>query len=80
MSNESLNNKDIINEQEDRIQELNETINKLREELAEKDNEILTWQVKAETNAQLVDYNRKKADELLEALKSISTTIKLATR
>ena len=80
MSNESLNNKDIINEQEDRIQELNETINKLREELAEKDNEILTWQVKAETNAQLVDYNRKKADELLEALNSISTTIKLATR
>lgn len=80
MSNESLNNKDIINEQEDRIQELKETINKLREELAEKDNEILTWKVKADTNAQLVDYNRKKADELLEALNSISTTIKLATR
>lgn len=80
MSNESLNNKDIINEQEDRIQELKETINKLREELVEKDNEILTWKVKAETNAQLVDYNRKKADELLEALNSISTTIKLATR
>lgn len=80
MSNESLNNKDIINEQEKKIQELNETISKLREELAEKDNEILTWQVKAETNAQLVDYNQKKADELLEALNSISTTIKLATR
>ena len=79
MSNE-LSNKDIINEQEKKIQELNETISKLREELAEKDNEILTWKVKAETNAQLVDYNRKKADELLEALKSISTTIKLATR
>lgn len=79
MSNE-LSNNDIINEQEKKIQELNETINKLREELAEKDNEILTWRVKAETNAQLVDYNRKKADELLEALNSISTTIKLATR
>lgn len=79
MSNE-LSNNDIINEQEKKIQELNETINKLREELAEKDNEILTWKVKAETNAQLVDYNRKKADELLEALNSISTTIKLATR
>ena len=80
MNNEVLNNKDIINEQEARIQELNETIRQLREELKEKDHDIRTWKVKAETNAQLIDYHRKRVETLRDALDSISTTIKLATR
>ena len=80
MSNESLNNKDIINEQEDRIKELNETISKLREELAEKEKDVTNWKANADANEGMMNYYKGEMEKLRQALESISIIINLAKR
>lgn len=79
MSNE-LSNKDIINEQENKIQELNETISKLREELAEKEKDVTTWKSNADANEGMMNYYKGEMEKLRQALESISITINLAKR
>lgn len=55
MSNE-LSNKDIINEQEKKIQELNETISNLREVLADEVQEVKTLRANADANEGMMNY------------------------
>ena len=79
MSNE-LNNKDIINEQENKIQELNETISNLREVLADEVQEVKTLRANADANEGMMNYYKGEMEKLRQALESISITINLAKR
>lgn len=79
MSNE-LSNKDIINEQENKIQELNETISNLREVLADKVQEVKTLRANADANEGMMNYYKCEMEKLRQALESISITINLAKR
>lgn len=78
MSNEVLNNNDIINEQEKKIQELNETISNLREVIADEVQEAKTWRANADANEGMMNYYKGEMEKLRQALESISITINLA--
>lgn len=80
MSNEVLNNNDIINEQEKKIQELNETISNLREVIADEVQEAKTWRANADANEGMMNYYKGEMEKLRQALESISITINLAKR
>ena len=80
MSNESLNNNDIINEQEKKIQELNETISNLREVLADEVQEVKTLRANADANEGMMNYYKGEMEKLRQALESISIIINLAKR
>ena len=80
MSNEVLNNNDIINEQEKKIQELNETISNLREVIADEVQEAKILRANADANEGMMNYYKGEMEKLRQALESISITINLAKR